>query len=141
MSSRKQLICKEQRFTAGGRSNDKIAFSPLFYDGLSTSPFERENRLYPVEFDYKELSSISVTIEIPEGYIVESLPEAAIISFPDKSIKYIFSANQLGNKVQIISNLNLNRMSYTIDEYAGLQQLYQLMVSKSNEMIILKKAI
>ena len=114
-------------------------FEPMFLDGWKKNPFIIENREYPVEFEYPMTDMQSVSIIIPEGYIVEDLPTPAIVKLKDGSAKFTYNISQLGNKLQIISVFSINKVFFLPDEYPFLKQIIDLVVDKHKEQIVLKK--
>ena len=57
------------------------------------NPFKQEVREYPVDFGYPMLNKYAITIEIPEGYVVESLPPSINIATEENigTFKYLIS--------------------------------------------------
>ena len=114
-------------------------FEPMFLDGWEENPFKIEKREYPVEFEYPMTDMQSVAILIPDGYTVEELPKPTIIKLEDGSAKFMYSVNQLGNKLQITSVFSINKVFFLPEQYPFLKQLIDLVVDKHKEQIVLKK--
>ncbi len=56
---------------------DKIYMQPLFFLAETKNPFLSETREYPIDFSYPRSQTHLINISLPEGYQVESIPEAA----------------------------------------------------------------
>ncbi len=121
------------------KAGDLVYFTPLFYETTTENPFKLENRQYPVEFDYPSNTFQNVVIEIPDTYTIETLPKGIIINLPDKSARYVYNVNAIGNKIMVSSQFNVKKMLYLPDEYETLKKLFSMIVSKQNEKIVLKK--
>ena len=121
------------------RINDKIYISPSFFLGLKTNPFKQEVREYPVDFGYPIQNKYNITIEIPAGYTVESIPEGLNIAAVDGigTFKYVIAHK--GNKVQIIMTDEISKAIVSADYYQALKEFFQKMINKQNEKIVLKK--
>lgn len=119
--------------------NDKIYISPLIFLASKENPFKQEVREYPVDFGYPTENKYNINIEIPEGYVVESLPKAMNIATGENigAFKYII-ANE-GNKIQVSITENINEAIVPADFYDVLKDFFQQIVDKQNEKIVLKK--
>jgi hypothetical protein len=117
----------------------KIFINPLLFFTRSKNPFNQETRQMPVYFGYPTQEKINVNLEIPEGYIVESLPTPVRIVSENKEIVYLLNISNEGNKIQISSSKEINNSIFAADQYEGLKNLFQKMVASQNEKIVLKK--
>jgi hypothetical protein len=121
------------------KAGDLCFFEPMFMDAWKKNPFKIENREYPVEFEYPITDMQSITISIPDGFTIEELPKPAIVKLDDGSVKFMYSITQLGNKLQIISILSINKVFFLPEQYPFLKQLIDMVVDKHKEQIVLKK--
>lgn len=53
---------------------DKMYFSPLLFFAATKNPFTQENREYPIDFFFPQQDKYTVSITIPDGYEVETMP-------------------------------------------------------------------
>jgi len=119
--------------------NDKIYFSPLLFLCTKENHFKQEKREYPVDFGYPSEIKYNINIEIPEGYIVESLPKPINLVTGDElgAFKYMIANN--GNKIQLTLSSGVNAAIVPADYYDVLKEFYQGVVDKQNEKIVLIK--
>lgn len=117
----------------------KIFINPLLFFTRTKNPFNQEVRQMPVCFGYPTHEKFNLNVEIPEGYIVESLPTAVKISSEDREIIYFLNISNEGNKIQISSSKEINSSIFAADQYNGLKDLFQRMIVSQNEKIVLKK--
>ena len=66
------------------------------------SPFKLDTRKYPIDFGFPWEEKVTVGIQIPEGYVIESIPESLAIGLRDDVGVYKFSIVNNGNSVQLI---------------------------------------
>jgi hypothetical protein len=116
-----------------------LIFKSLNIFGNVENPFKLEKREYPVEFSYPVRNRTIIAYEIPEDYVVESLPQPIRLQNEDKSIHYLFNISQAGNIIQVINDLQINKTLFLPDEYEDVKELYSTIVEKQNEQIVLKK--
>jgi hypothetical protein len=93
----------------------------------------------PVYFGYKNIEKFNLNIEIPEGYTVESLPKPFRISSEDKLMSFILNFSVSENKIQIVSQKEINSSIFAAEDYGMIKEFFQKMVVSQNEKIILKK--
>ena len=119
--------------------DDFIYFTPVIYSNFEENPFKAENRQYPVDFPYPFEEKIVFDLEFPEGYSIEELPEPVEISIPDGGANYQFAVRRKGEKVQIVNQLSINKTHFIPNEYQELKMLFDQMIEKQGEQIVLKK--
>ncbi len=107
--------------------------------GITKNPFYEDIRNYPVF--YSSLSDVRqiIKINIPEGYVVESLPEAANMALEGRKAQFIYKAEQIANTVVINYTMKINTDVFLPQEYPNLKELYNLIVDKSKEKIVFGK--
>lgn len=121
-------------------AGDLILFNPLLFHAHEENPFKLEKREYPVEFSSPLKEQVNVQVTIPDGYEVEEMPKPIQIALPDKSAYFIYSANKMGNKVVVNSQLIRKKSQYLPTAYPYLKELYKQVVAKEGANIVLKKS-
>jgi hypothetical protein len=103
------------------------------------NPFKLEERKFPVDFATPWKDRNTVSIQMPEGYKVESLPGPLAIGLPDGLGVFKFRVMQQGNKISTMSTLQFNEGVIGANYYAALKDFYGKMVKKQSEKIVLIK--
>lgn len=118
---------------------DRIYITPLLFMNSKVNPFKQETREYPVDFTYPFEKKYNITIDIPEGYAVESLPANVNFATESKfgSFKYIIA--NTGNKIQVAIVFDIFTSIVSADEYPVLKDFFQKVIDKENEKIVFKK--
>jgi hypothetical protein len=119
--------------------NDKLFFKPLLFFAIDENPFKQDKRDYPIDFKYPTHDSYTLTYNLPQGYVVESMPEKMNIATEDNLSSFSFLIGQTGNKIQIVSNFYINSAMVPSDYYDTLKVFYNQVYLKMNEKIVLKK--
>ena len=117
----------------------KLYFSPLFFFGLESNPFKQEKREFPIDYGFGTQSKYTLTINIPEGYKVETLPANVAYALSDGlgSFKYTV-ANQETN-IQVLVTMDINTSIFAADFYDDLKAFYSEIIKKETEKIVLVK--
>ena len=96
-------------------------------------------REYPVDFKSPFEKFMVAKIIIPEGYQIDEMPKSKALMLPNNEGKYTYNINQIGNNISITSNLTMNKILFSHEEYSGLREFYNQIVAKQAEQVVLKK--
>ncbi|MBO3097222.1 DUF3857 domain-containing protein [Gelidibacter pelagius] len=118
---------------------DKVFLTPMLFFAPKENPFKGDKREYPIDFVYPFNDRYTINVIIPDGYVVESIPESSVVQFQENAgeFKYIAKAN--GKMLLFLISLDLNQSLILPDEYDDFKQFYQLMTEKQTEKVVLKK--
>lgn len=119
----------------------KMYINPLLFFTQTKNPFVQEKREYPIYFGYPKQSKYNINIQIPDGYIVESLPKPIKISTGENVGLFTFNISTSENRIQIQIAKDLNAAAVSSNFYSVLKAFYQQMIDKQNEKIILTKIL
>jgi transglutaminase-like putative cysteine protease len=119
---------------------NKMYFSPLMIFAQTESPFIQENREYPIDFVYPIQEKYLTIINIPEGYVVESMPAPVAIVFTDELLSYKFNISSNGKQIQVSSVFDIKTNMLASDDYEELKKFFAEMIKKQTEKVVLKKA-
>ncbi|WP_299888897.1 DUF3857 domain-containing protein [uncultured Lacinutrix sp.] len=118
-----------------------LYLSPLLFLTVEENIFKQETRQFPIDFIHPITDKYSVNIKLPEGYIVESIPENAKVEFNTNEAKFSYITKKNGeSSIQLIINLDINRTLVFPSDYNVFKQFFQFLVDKQSEKIVLKKA-
>jgi len=122
------------------QNGNMIYFNTLLGLGITTNPFKAEKRENVVDFVCPVKDVHVCSIEIPEGYLVESMPETVKLLLPEQAGLFKFLVNVTGNKITVTSTLSISKTMFTAAEYSDLREFYQRVAAKHAQQIVLKKA-
>ncbi|PKB17229.1 DUF3857 domain-containing protein [Flavobacterium sp. 5] len=117
----------------------KIYINPLLFFTKVQNPFKQETREYPIDYGFAFVDRYNIIINIPEGYVIESLPKSAQLNMEDNLGGFKFIANTSGNKIQLSITDQINTPIVSSDYYSMLKEYYQGVIAKETEKIVLKK--
>jgi hypothetical protein len=119
--------------------NDFIYFKPVLDFITMENPFKSINRDFPVEFPYPIKANYILNLDIPEGYVVEEMPEQAKITLPENGGKLSFVCSKVSERrLQFILKMNISQLSFSPDQYGVLRQYFDLVASKTQLQLVLK---
>lgn len=117
----------------------KLYFSPLLFMMPDENPFKQETREYPVDYVFPFVDQYMVNIMLPEGYVVESLPESSKIQFNGNECVFTFLGGQNGKMLQFSMSYKMNKPLILPGEYEQFRDFYSKMIAKKQEQIVLKQ--
>ena len=127
-------------FTWKPEKEDIIYFNPMFGEGYKENPFKSQQRSYPVEMPYTIDETYILTLEVPEGYVVDELPKQLAVKLNEQGDgRFEYRITQSGNVISLRSQIKLNRTYFLPEEYNQLREFFNLVVKKHNEQIVFKK--
>ena len=119
---------------------DILYFHPLFGEGYKKNPFESAVRYYPVEMPYLIDETFVLTMEVPEGYVVDELPKQLVARVDEKgSGQFEYRIAQSGQTISIRMVLRFKKAVFSPEEYDLLRGFFRLVVEKQSEPIVFKK--
>lgn len=118
---------------------DKIYVPPHLFAGLVENPFKLDKRDYPIDFGFPYESQYLITINIPEGYQLESVPESVAYELPENIGSYQVNMNQRPNQVQIKLNFQTNSPLIAPQGYEMIKNFYTQIVEKNKDRIVITK--
>jgi hypothetical protein len=118
---------------------DKMIFYPMLFERMEENRYVLEERKYPVDYNFPISETYVFEYTLPAGYQVESLPAPVSFKLPDGSISISYSLQTADNKIRGMYKRNITRIQFLPAEYKSLKELYDLIVKKHGEQVILKK--
>lgn len=126
-------------FEKNNEASGLVYIQPILSQFHSASAFRKEERKLPVDLPYSESLIYSFTLEIPEGYSVEELPENKVMNFPVLDGRIQFLCQQVGNNVSVTYRASLDKILILPEEYADLRLFWETAVGIEKSTIVLKK--
>lgn len=118
-------------------NEDKMFINPFANLFSIDNPFKQTNRRYPIDINEKIGQGYISTIKIPENYTISSLPKSKMINSNNFSMNYQVENNNDSIKIELY--YNQNNQTYPTKDYLELKEFHAQIISKLQEMIVLKK--
>jgi hypothetical protein len=121
-------------------TDDKIYFNPYIALREEENPFVSQERLYPIDLILPQQKTFVCSFTLPENYQIDELPKNSAFTLPNKSAMCSFNIAQVGNKLTVTSRVWIKKPLFIEDEYPYLREIFNIMVAKKAEQVVLKKA-
>lgn len=120
--------------------DDLLYIDPMAIKHISENPFKSEERKFPLQFDYLQDYIQAINIIIPEGYVVEELPESISYMLDEEgNIKFIYQVSANEHSVSIQYRYDLKNLLILPEKYQDIKEFYAKIIEKCSEVIVLKK--
>lgn len=130
-----EILIQEHGNEAGGF----IYIDPFITFKEEENPFKADKRQFPIDFVVGSEKLYLINITIPDGYRVDEIPEAKVMLLPENKGKFSYAASQNGNRLTVVSQIQINERLFKQDQYPALREFYNRIVAKQAEQIVLKK--
>ncbi|MEM8523348.1 MAG: DUF3857 domain-containing protein [Bacteroidota bacterium] len=120
-------------------NEDFIYISPIVYSSFDENPFKSKKRYSSIDFPYQFFDQYLFELTIPEGYEVEQLPDMANVVLPKNGGSFQYRAMEGNGKVKITSSIKFKQLNFSPSEYPTIKTLFDIIVEKHGEQIVLKK--
>lgn len=118
---------------------EKIYINPMLFFTENENPFKQEKREYPVDFIFPNQDKYTISLTLPDGYVVESVPAPLSLSMEEGLGNFHFNIVNSGSQIQLIATLSFNSSIVPANYYEMLKNFYKNVVEKNKEKIVLKK--
>lgn len=123
-----------------GISTDQMIYiDPFIIFREDENPFKRETRQFPIDFGTKSEKIYVTNITLPDGYSIDELPQPKVTALPGNKCRFAYTVTQTGNRLTVVSNIQINERIFMPEEYPALREFYNRIVAKQSEQIVLKK--
>ncbi len=121
------------------QQNDVLYLMPMLGRNEKENPFKSKQRSYPVDFAAPVNETFICRYMLPDGYVLDDKPQNISVALPDKGGRFMYSVEQYGNALTVTSIVSILKPVYQAQEYPHLQELYNQIIAKQAEQIVLKK--
>ncbi len=119
-------------------SGEMIYLNPHIISRLSDNPFKSPTRKFPVDYNYPREYLTVVNITLPDSFEVKETVANKRFAL-NRDVIYSRSAALDGNRLQLISKLEILSREIAPQYYAQLRELYATMIQSESEQIVLQK--
>jgi hypothetical protein len=120
--------------------HDRLGFNPFILDRRSVNPFKLAERSYPVDWGMPSVTRFSLTMHLPDEYVIESNPQNVNVALPNNGGRFLTSFENIGSNTFTFSHVEqFNKSIYAPEEYPYLKELYNNIILSEKAEIIFKK--
>ena len=133
----RKMHLTKQCDTAG----DMIYLNPWLLNVLSENPLTEEQRTLPVEFPHIATESLNTQVTLPEGYVVEEVPQPLTMRSEDGTLSCSIATVVNDGKLSSRCQLQVNKIFFTPNEYPVVKNFLDEVYKRLQDVIVIKKAL
>jgi len=119
--------------------SNRMYVQPLMFLAQTENPFKQEVREFPVDFSFPQVDKYAISLTIPDGYMIESVPEPKIYKMGENVCVFKYNITSTLNQIQLVVQNETNVAIIAPQDYETLKAFYKEMITKQNEKVVLKK--
>ena len=120
-------------------SGDVIYLNPWVMTVMSENPLTEEKRTLPVEFPYLYADNLTSVITLPEGYVVEELPQSLMIKSEDSKLSCVIASSSDGSMLSSRCQIHVSKLFFSPEEYPFVKNFLDEVVKRLQDVIVIKK--
>ena len=93
--------------------------------------------MYPIDYGSPWKNDTRISLEIPEGYLLESKPDDLLLTLPNKMGSYVLKTELIENKILVTSQTKLNVPLIAPNYYETIKELYKRAIENQFEKTVL----
>ncbi|TPW17249.1 MAG: hypothetical protein FD129_450 [bacterium] len=116
----------------------RIYCGPVFGNAAHENPF-RPGRILPADFGFTLEKSYTLTLDLPEGYALETIPKDIRFVLPDSAGYLMREVDVVPGQVHFHRELVLARPRFETNHLEPLRQCYDRLIAIDSEQFVLVK--
>lgn len=120
--------------------SDFISIKPFAFLAENSNPFVRDKRINPISFPVEIEHKDNLTIEVAPNYIIKEIPKDLELANSDKTIHFSYKVKNDNGVISISTSFVITKLNFSQTEYNKIRELYDKMIQKLNESVIIQKA-
>ena len=121
-------------------AGDMIYLNPWVLNVMSENPLTEEQRTLPVEFPYIDTENLTTVVNIPEGYVVEELPQSLMMKSDDGKLSCVIASDVDGSTLRSRCQLQVDKIFFAPNEYPFVKAFLDEVYKRLQDVIVIKKA-
>ncbi len=122
--------------TAAGH---RVLVPLTFFQATQPVSFQHEKRVNTIYFHYPEIEKDSITIHVPSGFKIETLP-APQKSSPGGGFDYSVTSSQNADVVTVERQLTIAGINFPVGNYAAIRMFFNTVKTDDDGQIVLQPA-
>ena len=120
-------------------AGDMIYLNPWVLNVLPNNPLTEEQRTLPVEFPYIYTENLTTIVNLPEGYVVEELPQPLVLKSDDGSLSCVIASEVNGSTLSSGCQFQVSKIFFSPQEYPILKNFLDEVYKRLQDVIVIKK--
>ena len=120
-------------------AGDMIYLNPWVLNVLTENPLTEEQRILPVEFPYIAVENLTTKVNLPEGYVVEELPQSFVMKSDDGTLSCLIASTVEGSALSSRCQIQIGKIFFAPNEYPFVKSFLDEVYKRLQDVIVIKK--
>jgi len=118
--------------------DELIHFSPILFPDFKENPFVKDHREFSIDFQYPYSLYYTYIYTIPEGYVIDEIPQTVRVSNVDQSINLLYSVSANKTTITVMQKFDIKNTIYFPQQYEDIKSFFDYFISQQSKPILLK---
>ncbi len=118
----------------------RFYFSPVVFKEMEQNPFKLQERTLPIDFITPIRDKYIFNITIPDGYEIEEMPKQEKYLIDNGGGEYVYQIEKTSQGLRLLIRFNINRVFFAPHEYPSIREMFNLIISKQEEKVVLVRS-
>ena len=118
--------------------DNELYITPMLFEQVKENPFNAVDRLYPICFSRQQDTKVNIVITLPNNVTTGVLPKPMSSKLRNNAIAFTYNSSNEGKQVKVDYAFNINSLMINQEMYKDVRNVYNNLVSKHAEPVILK---
>jgi len=133
-----QIVYKVRLEGLATQIDNEVYLTPMLYEALVENPFPNPERVYPVSYSRMVERQVVLNLSLKDGMTPAVIPGSSAGKTKTSSLVYNFNVTKESNKIEVTYKFSINSLTFTQDKYRELREVYNQIVKKHSEPLIIK---
>ncbi len=120
-------------------NGNEIFINPFLKKYHASDKIKLETNRLDKEADFKEKNLSTVYIKIPDGYVLEYMPESTSFSHPEFGFDIQFTHDEANNQIGIITNFTYDYLIHKSEDFEAWNDMVKKLNLIYSELLIFQK--
>jgi hypothetical protein len=125
--------------TAGNVVNEYLYFQPVLFSRFLNNPFKLAQRHYPVDFSRPIREVTLTTINLPDGWEVDFIPESQHRVLEGEGVAFDYKAEVIGHQLKVETRIEINQLTFQPERYTEMKAVFEAFSEKLTAQVVLRK--
>jgi transglutaminase-like putative cysteine protease len=121
------------------RAERFLYVNPALLERRRENTLRAPSRSFPVEFAYPRDITFILSLQLPEGYVVDAVPPNVQVQLPEKSGYFQRAIDVANRRLTLQARLLIVETTFEPEAYGALRDFYQRIIAAQAEHIVLKR--
>jgi len=118
---------------------DHLTFNQFLFNHITRNPYKLAERNYPVDKGMPLTERFSLTLHLPDNYVIDAPPKEINLALPDNGGRFQTEFQPGANSFTYLHIFQFNKAVYQPEEYTALKEFFNKIILFQKDQVRLNK--